>query len=202
MNKIKPLVSILLSVHNCEKYLSTCLKSLTSQSYKNIEIVAIDDNSKDNSFKILKGFAKKYKRIRVYRNIKNYGRAVTLNRLIKKAKSSLIAFMGSSDIAYTHRIKKQVKFILENPGVVAVGSQCKFINDKNRPLGKSKFPLFRIFSKRSRKGIILITSKHISNIPAHTIWICLFVGILPGKTSASFSVNILTQICFLFRQSG
>ena len=141
MNKIKPLVSILLSVHNCEKYLSTCLKSLTSQSYKNIEIVAIDDCSNDNSFKILKSFAKKYKRVRVYKNIKNYGTAVTLNRLIKKAKARLIAFMGSSDIAYTHRIKKQVKFILENPGVVAVGSQCKFINDKNRPLGKSKYPL-------------------------------------------------------------
>ena len=144
MNKIKPLVSILLPVHNCEKYLSTCLKSLTSQSYKNIEIVAIDDCSKDNSFKILKAFAKKHKRIRVYRNIKNYGRAVTLNRLIKKAKSSLIAFMGSSDIAYTHRIKKQVKFILEHPKIAAVGSQCVFINDKNRLLGKSKFPLHGI----------------------------------------------------------
>jgi len=140
MNKTKPLVSILLPVHNCEKYLSICFKSLIKQSYKNIEIVAIDDNSIDNSFKILKSFAKKYKRVRVYRNIKNYGRAVTLNRLIKKAKARLIAFMESSDIAYAHRIKKQVKFILEHPRTVAVGSQCVFINDKNKRLGKSQFP--------------------------------------------------------------
>lgn len=140
MNKTKPLVSIILPVHNSSKFLATCLKSLIKQSYKNIEIVAIDDNSKDNSFKILKDFAKKYKRIRVYKNVKNYGIAVTLNRLIKKAKASLIAFMASSDIAYIHRIKKQVKFIQNNPRTVAVGSQCVFINDLNKPLGKSKFP--------------------------------------------------------------
>ena len=144
MNKTKPLVSIILPVHNSSKFLATCLKSLIKQSYKNIEIVAIDDNSKDNSFKILKDFTKKYKRIRVYKNVKNYGIAVTLNRLIKKAKASLIAFMSSSDIAYIHRIKKQVKFIQDNPRTVAVGSQCVFINDKNKPLGKSKFPLHGI----------------------------------------------------------
>jgi len=144
MNKTNPLVSIILPVHNSSKFLATCLKSLIKQSYKNIEIVAIDDNSKDNSFKILKDFTKKYKRIRVYKNVKNYGIAVTLNRLIKKAKASLIAFMSSSDIAYIHRIKKQVKFIQDNPRTVAVGSQCVFINDKNKPLGKSKFPLHGI----------------------------------------------------------
>jgi glycosyltransferase involved in cell wall biosynthesis len=140
MHKTKPLVSIILPVHNSEKYLTSCLKSLIKQSYKYIEIVAIDDHSIDNSFKILKEFARKDKRIRVYRNVKNYGIAVTLNRLIKKAKSNLIAFMASSDIAYPHRIKKQIEFIFKNPRVVAVGSQCVFINDKNKPLGKSKFP--------------------------------------------------------------
>ncbi|OGH20355.1 MAG: hypothetical protein A3D74_04590 [Candidatus Levybacteria bacterium RIFCSPHIGHO2_02_FULL_37_13] len=155
MRKTKPLVSIILPIHNSEKYLPSCLKSLINQSYKNIEIIAIDDKSIDDSFKILKNFAKKYsprfgqprgkageagKRIRAYKNIKSYGRAVTLNRLIKKAKAKLIAFMGDSDIAYIHRINKQVKFILDNPKTVAVGSQCVFINDKSKILGKSKFP--------------------------------------------------------------
>ena len=140
MDKTKSLVSIILPVRNSEKYLSLCLKSLIKQSYKNIEIVAIDDNSTDNSFKILKRFAKKYKRIRVYRNIKNYGRAVTLNRLIKRAKALLVAFMGASDIISKHRIEKQVKFLLKNPRIVLVGSQCIFINDNNKRIGKSKFP--------------------------------------------------------------
>lgn len=142
MDKTKPLVSVLVPVHNCEKHLPECLRSLIKQTYKNIEIVAIDDHSKDNSFKILKAFAKKYKRIRVYRNIKKYGTAVTLNRLIKKtkAKSKFIAFMDSSDISSVDRIKRQIQYILKNPGTVVVGSQCKFIDRDGRLLGKSDFP--------------------------------------------------------------
>jgi glycosyltransferase involved in cell wall biosynthesis len=140
MKKIKSLVSILLPVHNSSRFLPACLKSLLKQSYKNIEVVAIDDHSKDNSFRILKGFAKKDKRIRPYKNIKRYGTAVTLNRLMKKAKASFIAFMDPCDITSTHRIKKQIRFVLKNPETVVVGSQCVFINKDNKVLGKSKFP--------------------------------------------------------------
>ena len=140
MDKTKPLVSVLLPVRSSSRYLPLCLKSLVKQSYKNIEIVAIDDHSKDNSFKILKEFARKDKRIRVYKNIKRYGAATTLNRLVKKAKAKFIAFMNSSDIAYVDRIKKQIQFALKNPETVAVGSQCVFIDKDSKALGKSEFP--------------------------------------------------------------
>ena len=141
MEKTKTLVSILLPVRNSSRFLPDCLKSLLKQSYKNIEIIAIDDHSKDNSFKILKSFAKKDKIIRVYRNIKRYGTAVTLNRLMKKAKASFIAFMDPCDIASIHRIKKQIGFVIRNPKTVVVGSQCVFIDKDSKVLGKSKFPL-------------------------------------------------------------
>src|SRR3989344_1390069 len=107
--KIKPIVSIVLPVHNSERFLSDCIKSLKRQTYRKIEIIAIDDMSSDNSFKILKEFAKKDKRIRIYRNIKRYGIAITLNRLIKKAKGDFIAFMDSGDISSSQRIKKQIE---------------------------------------------------------------------------------------------
>ncbi|MBI2613449.1 MAG: glycosyltransferase family 2 protein [Candidatus Levybacteria bacterium] len=144
----KPLVSILLPVHNCERFLADCLKSLVGQSYRQIEIIAIDDFSTDSSLKILKSFAKKYpttgsgrgKKVRVYRNIKRYGIVITLNRLLRRAKGDYIAFMDAKDISSRQRIKKQVEFISGNPGVVAVGAQCRFINDKGRLIGKSFFP--------------------------------------------------------------
>jgi glycosyltransferase involved in cell wall biosynthesis len=142
MNNSKPLISILLPVHNSEKYLSECLNSLLSQSYKNIEIVAIDDKSSDKSYKILNQFKKKDKRIRVYKNIKRYGIAVTLNRLVNKAKGSYVAFMDTSDISSPRRLSKQYKFLISNPGIVAVGSQCTFINDHDKKIGKSDFPLY------------------------------------------------------------
>ena len=140
MKNNKPLVSILLPVHNCERFLVDCLKSLVGQSYRQIEIIAIDDFSADSSLKILKSFAKKYKKVRVYKNIKRYGVVMTLNRLLRKAKGDYIAFMNANDISSKQRIKKQVEFLLGNQGVVAVGSQCRFMNDRSRLIGKSDFP--------------------------------------------------------------
>jgi glycosyltransferase involved in cell wall biosynthesis len=136
----KPLVSILLPVHNSERFLIDSLKSLVKQSYRQIEIIAIDDKSSDNSLKILKSFAKKYKKVRIYRNIKRYGIVMTLNRLLRRAKGDYIAFMSAKDISSRSRIKKQIEFLLGNHGVVAVGAQCRFVNDKGRIIGKSDFP--------------------------------------------------------------
>jgi len=139
-NKNKPLVSILLPVHNSERFLPDCLKSLVSQSYRQIEIIAIDDNSSDNSLKILRIFAKRYKKVRIYRNIKRYGIVMTLNRLLRKAKGDYIAFMSAEDSSLKSRIKKQIEFLQGNHGVVAVGAQCRFVNEKNKVIGKSEFP--------------------------------------------------------------
>lgn len=140
MNNQKPLVSILLPVHNSERFLDDCLTSLIQQNYRQIEIIAIDDKSSDKSLKILKSFAKRYKKVRVYKNIKRYGIVMTLNRLLRRAKGDYIAFMSAKDTSTRSRIKKQLEFLLGNDGVVAVGSQCRFLNDKGRLIGKSDFP--------------------------------------------------------------
>lgn len=145
----KPLVSILLPVHNCERFLDDCLKSLVRQSYRQIEIIAIDDNSSDNSLKILRSFAKKYKKVRIYRNIKRYGIVMTLNRLLRRAKGDYIAFMSAKDVSARSKIKKQLDFLLGNHGVVAVGSQCRFLNNKGKIIGKSNFPNENQFIYRS-----------------------------------------------------
>jgi len=149
MNIQRPLVSILLPVHNCERFLDDCLKSLVSQSYRQIEIIAIDDKSSDNSLKILKSFAKRYKKVKVYKNVKRYGIVMTLNRLLRKAKGDCIAFMSAKDMSARSRIKKQVEFLLGNQGLVAVGAQCRFLNKKNKIIGKSDFPGENQFIYRS-----------------------------------------------------
>lgn len=140
MNNQKPLVSILLPVHNSAHFLADSLKSLVGQNYRQIEIIAIDDKSSDDSLKILRSFAKKYKKVRVYRNVKRYGIVMTLNRLVQRAKGDFITIMSANDIATRSRIKKQLEFLLGNHGVVAVGSQCKFMNEKGKSIGKSDFP--------------------------------------------------------------
>lgn len=140
--KDKPLISVLLPVHNSAATLAECLLSLKRQSYKNFEIIAIDDFSSDKSYSILKSLKKKNKRLRVYKNVKRYGIAVTLNRALKKAKGMHIAFMDTDDYSSPRRLKKQLNFLLDNPDVVAVGSQVVFINDKGKRIGKSNFPAY------------------------------------------------------------
>jgi len=140
MNNQKPLISILLPVHNSTETLKECVLSLLNQTYKNIEIIAIDDKSSDKSSSILNALRKNDKRLRVYKNVKRYGLAVTLNRLVKKAKGTFIAFMDTDDFSSPNRLKKQLKFLLNNPSVVAVGSQCTFIDEKNKKIGRSDFP--------------------------------------------------------------
>lgn len=140
MKQENPLVSILLPVYNNERFLPTCLASLCKQSYRNIEVVAIDDNSKDASFRMLKQARKKDRRIRFFRNVKRYGLAVTLNRLLKRAKGSYIAFMSPNDIASPQRLRRQLRFLLANDTIAAVGVQCAFIDKRNKRLGRSAFP--------------------------------------------------------------
>ena len=133
-------VSIILPVYNARKYLSAAVQSMLSQTYPNIEVIAIDDNSKDDSYALLRTFRKKDKRIRIYRNKKRYGLAVCLNRAVKRAKGQFIAFMDPTHISAKSRIKKQVSYLLQHPKVVAVGLQCTIIDHKNKKLGKSDFP--------------------------------------------------------------
>jgi len=140
MKNQKPLVSVLLPVHNNEKHLEGCVESLLSQSYKNIEVIAIDDKSSDKSFKILKKIRKKDKRLRIYRNVKKYGFCLTLNRSLRRAKGQFIAVMEATDRSVSTKIRKQVRFLLENESISAVGTQCLFIDEKNKKIGKSEFP--------------------------------------------------------------
>lgn len=136
----RPLVSIILPVCNVGHFLPECLDSLVSQSYDNIEVIAIDDYSRDDSWKILKIYKKFDKRIRVYKNIKHYGKAITLNRALKRAKGDFVVMMDPKDILYKEKIKKQLKALLDNPKLVAVGTQCTLINSMSKRVGKTDFP--------------------------------------------------------------
>jgi len=140
MKNQKPLVSILLPVHNNEKHLEGCVESLLSQSYRNIEVIAIDDKSCDKSLKLLRQIRKQDKRLKIYKNIKRYGISLTLNRALKRAKGQFLTVMEATDRCLTTKIRKQVKFLLENQDISAVGTQCLFIDEKNKKLGKSEFP--------------------------------------------------------------
>lgn len=142
MRDREPLVSVILPVYNNAAFLEASLESLSKQSYKKFEIVAIDDFSKDSSWQILRLFKKRKKKlsIRMFRNKKHYDLAVTLNRAIRRARGPFVAFASPNDLCAKKRIERQVAFLLKNPKVAAVGTQCAFMDKRSRPIGKSSFP--------------------------------------------------------------
>tara|TARA_B110000008_G_scaffold261537_1_gene283010 strand:+ start:69 stop:758 length:690 start_codon:yes stop_codon:yes gene_type:complete len=125
MNKDK--VSVLMSAYNSQDTIGEALDSLVNQTYKNIEILVIDDGSKDKTFKICLDYAKNFKNIVVQRGKKNIGLTKSLNLLINMSNGNLIARQDADDISDKRRIEKQVNF-LNKYNLDAVTSRAKVIN--------------------------------------------------------------------------
>lgn len=89
-------ISVIIPIYNMEKYLEKCLDSVLNQTLKDIEVIAINDGSKDSSIEILKRYEKKYKNLKVYNN-ENMGISATRNFGIEKATGEYIAFIDSDD---------------------------------------------------------------------------------------------------------
>ena len=109
MNRVieNPLISILLSVYNDDKNIKKSIDSILSQSYKNIELLVIDDCSTDKTYEILKEI--KDSRVRIFRNKDNLGLTKSLNILINESKGQILARQDSDDISLPTRLEVQLK---------------------------------------------------------------------------------------------
>lgn len=103
-----PLVTIIIPVYNTEKYLKKCLDSVVNQTYKNIEIIVINDASTDNSKEIIDDYAKEYKNIKLTNNPIHLGVAVSRNIGLDYAQGDYIYFLDSDDFIRTDAIEKLV----------------------------------------------------------------------------------------------
>lgn len=92
----KPLISVIVPVYNVQKYIRQCLNSIILQTYRNLEIILIDDGSKDASLKIIREYEKKDNRIKVLTQ-KNEGVSKTRNKGIALSKGDYISFIDSDD---------------------------------------------------------------------------------------------------------
>ncbi len=103
-------VSVIVPVYNTEKYLEKCLDSIVNQTYKDIEIIVINDGSTDNSFKIINKYVDKYPNI-VYKEITNHGQGYARNLGIKLSSGDYIMFLDSDDYVNVDIISKMINKI-------------------------------------------------------------------------------------------
>ncbi len=122
-----PLVSILIPAYNAEKYISQCLDSIVNQTYCNLQIVIVDDGSKDNTEKICHEYAKKDQRFEIY-HIPNGGVANARNILLSKIKGAYFLFVDSDDWIEPDTIEILVNVIESNDVDIAV---CGNVTERN-----------------------------------------------------------------------
>lgn len=127
-------------VYNAGNFLHEAIDSILAQTYRNWELICVDDHSQDHSFKILKGYARQHRQISLYQNKKHRGVATTANFAISLAHGRFIARMDADDVMLLQRIAKQISFLQKHPDVVAVGGQCTLINSEGRRIGEKHFP--------------------------------------------------------------
>ena len=94
---MEDLVTVIVPCYNVEKYVDKCLNSIINQTYKNLEIILVEDCSTDKTYECIKDYPKKDKRIRIIKNKKNSGLSYSRNAGIKSSKGKYISFIDSDD---------------------------------------------------------------------------------------------------------
>ncbi|MDF4756482.1 glycosyltransferase family A protein, partial [Vibrio parahaemolyticus] len=108
------LVSVIVPLYNAEKYIEETMESILNQTYKNIEIVIVDDGSKDQSSSIVKNLKKKYPEQIKYILQENQGVSVARNTGIENASGEYISFLDSDDLWHPTKIEKQIESMHKN----------------------------------------------------------------------------------------
>ncbi|MDY0102503.1 MAG: glycosyltransferase family A protein [Lentimicrobium sp.] len=96
----KPLVSVLMTTYNREKYLAIAVESVLASTYENLELIIVDDQSKDKSYEIALSYAEKDKRVKVFKNEKNLGDYPNRNKAASLASGKYLKYVDADDMIY------------------------------------------------------------------------------------------------------
>jgi glycosyltransferase involved in cell wall biosynthesis len=135
-----PVISVVMSVHNGEKYLREAVESILNQAFRDFEFIIIDDGSTDCSKEMLEQYAAKDPRIRLISR-EHRGRPKSLNEGIALAKGELIAIMDADDISLPERLVKQSAHLKKHRSCVAVGGYALRIDCDGDPINLWEVPV-------------------------------------------------------------
>lgn len=128
-------VSLVIPVYNLEEVLSACLETVINQTYKNLEIILLDDGSADNSLAVCEAFGKQDSRIKVLHH-KNHGVSYTRNRGLKEATGDYLMFLDGDDWVDTSMVAEYVNAAEENNADAVIGGLTVVAADKTTTLKK------------------------------------------------------------------
>lgn len=135
---MNPLISVILPVHNQQSFIQEAINSILNQSFKDFELIVIDDCSTDESLKIINSIVDP--RIKVFSNKKNLGISYCLNFGISIAQASIIARMDGDDLSHSDRLFLQYEYLKRNPKIAAVGCWISLFKNNQNFISIHKYP--------------------------------------------------------------
>lgn len=126
------MISVIIPTYNREKLISRALESVVNQTYKDIEIIVIDDNSNDNTEEVVREYIKRYNFIKYIKHNINKGGSSARNTGIKAAKGDFIAFLDSDDEWDLNKLEKVHDIFSKDKSIKLVYSDIYLIDEKSR----------------------------------------------------------------------
>jgi len=134
-----PRVSVLMAVHNTAPFLEEACRSILEQSFRELELVALDDGSRDGSLALLRALAAEDPRLRVVSR-ENRGLIATRNELLQLARAPLVAWMDSDDRSPVDRIARQASRFASDPELVCLGGAILEVDPEGEPIHRIVYP--------------------------------------------------------------
>lgn len=144
----QPLISVIIPVYGVEKYIAQCLESVINQTYKNLEIIVVNDGTKDRSADIAKEYAAKDSRIKVY-DFKNGGLSVARNRGLEIATGEYISYLDSDDWIDTKMYETLLEAAMKNEADMV---KCGIIETNGVAEEKITFSDVKIINNEQHKA--------------------------------------------------
>jgi glycosyltransferase involved in cell wall biosynthesis len=128
-------ISVAMPAYNSSLFISQAIESVLAQTYRDFELIVVNDGSSDNTLEIIEKYAALDARVRVYSQL-NAGTAHALNRCIDLASGDWMFLMHADDLMRPKRLERQLDFIRQHPELAVASSFVHHIDDKNRVIGK------------------------------------------------------------------
>lgn len=146
------LISIIMPAYNSAQYIEQSIESVLKQSYKNWELIVVDDCSVDDTYKIVEKLCLNEERIKLFRLNANSGVAMARNFAINVSRGKYIAFLDSDDLWLPDKLEKQLKLMREKNAVISYTAYRQFSGEK---LGKLVFVPEQVTYKQLLKGNVM-----------------------------------------------
>ena len=129
-------VSVVLSVYNSEKFITSAINSVLKQTYKDFELIVINDGSTDKTLDLIQKNTEIDKRIKIINLKKNLGMAGALNKGINQATGEWIARMDSDDVMYNNCLEEQINYLNNNEDIKVLSCLGTYLGVKGKTSNK------------------------------------------------------------------